>query len=159
MRFYGFSANELTTETDGNLPLDKDPKLAWALRHREFFPVDVNHAGKSALLRVPGFGVRNVQRILKIRRYRALTLSDLGKLKIAMNRARYFVVTADHNPATTKLDDSTIAGTIRQAAPAACPFRSGQYRAIGMSYDRRQRHRFQVVARQRSKAAGRLRFA
>jgi putative DNA modification/repair radical SAM protein len=104
MRFYGFSANELTTATDGNLPLDKDPKLAWALRHREFFPVDVNHAGKAALLRVPGFGVRNVQRILKVRRYRGLTLSDLGKLKIAMNRARYFVVTADHNPSIQKLD-------------------------------------------------------
>jgi predicted DNA-binding helix-hairpin-helix protein len=104
MRFYGFSANELTTETDGNLPLDKDPKLAWALRHREFFPVDVNHAGKPALLRVPGFGVRNVQRILKIRRYHTLTLADLAKLKIAMNRARYFVVTADHNPALQKLE-------------------------------------------------------
>jgi putative DNA modification/repair radical SAM protein len=104
MRFYGFSAHELTTETDGNLPLDKDPKLAWALRHREFFPADVNHAAKSALLRVPGFGVRNVQRILKIRRYRSLTLSDLGKLKIAINRARYFVVTADNNPATRELE-------------------------------------------------------
>jgi len=104
MRFYGFSDNELTNETDGNLPLDQDPKLAWALRHREFFPVNVNHAGRSALLRVPGFGVRNVQRILKIRRYRALTVSDLGKLKVAMNRACYFVVTADHNPALQKLE-------------------------------------------------------
>jgi putative DNA modification/repair radical SAM protein len=104
MRFYGFSAHELTAEGDGNLALDKDPKLAWALRHREFFPVDVNRASKPALLRVPGFGVRNVQRILKIRHYRALTLSDLGKLKIAMNRARYFIVTADHNPAIQQLD-------------------------------------------------------
>jgi putative DNA modification/repair radical SAM protein len=104
MRFYGFSANELTTQTDGNLPLDKDPKLAWALRHREFFPVDVNRAGKAALLRVPGFGARNVQRILKIRRYRALTLRDLGKLKIALNRARFFVVAADHNPALQELE-------------------------------------------------------
>jgi putative DNA modification/repair radical SAM protein len=104
IRFYGFSATELTTETEPNLALDKDPKLAWALRHREFFPVDVNRAGKSALLRVPGFGVRNVQRILRIRRYRRLTMSDLGKLKVAMNRARSFVVTADHNPALQQLD-------------------------------------------------------
>lgn len=108
MRFYGFSAHELTAEGDGNLALDKDPKLAWALRHREFFPVDVNQASKPALLRVPGFGVRNVQRILKIRHYRALTLSDLGKLKIAMNRARYFIVTADHNPAVQQLDTARL---------------------------------------------------
>jgi predicted DNA-binding helix-hairpin-helix protein len=68
--------------------------------------VDVNAASKSALLRVPGFGVRNVQRILQIRHYRRLTLSDLGKLKIAMNRARDFIVTADHNPAVQLLDST-----------------------------------------------------
>ncbi len=104
MRFYGFSADELTTPSDRNLPLDKDPKLAWALRHRDFFPVDVNKAGKSALLRVPGFGVRNVARILQIRRYRALTLTDLAKLKISIKKAQYFVVTADQNPAAKQLD-------------------------------------------------------
>src|SRR5690349_10459941 len=108
MRFYGFSANELTTDAAGNLMLDKDPKLAWALSHRDFFPVDVNAAGKSALLRIPGFGVRNVQRVLQIRRYRRLTLSDLGKLKIAMNRARHFIITADHNPALQLLDSTRL---------------------------------------------------
>ena len=104
MRFYGFSAEELTAERDGNLPLDKDPKLAWALRHRDFFPVDVNKAGRAALLRVPGFGVRNVKRILQIRRYRALTLADLAKLKVPVKRASFFIVTADHNPAVRQID-------------------------------------------------------
>ncbi len=104
MRFYGFSADELTTAQDRNLPLDKDPKLAWALRNREFFPVDVNKAGQTALLRVPGLGVRNVKRILKIRRYRALTLSDLGRLKISVRKAQFFIVTADHNPAAKQID-------------------------------------------------------
>ncbi len=104
MRFYGFSAEELTTENERNLPLDKDPKLAWALRHREFFPVDVNKAGQRALLRVPGFGVRNVKRILQIRRYRALTLTDLAKLKVPVKRASYFIVAADHNPAARQID-------------------------------------------------------
>ena len=104
IRFYGFSADELTTQEDRNLNLDKDPKLAWALRHREFFPIDVNKAGKSALLRVPGFGVRNVKRILQIRRYRSMTLTDLAKLKIPINRAKFFVVTADQNPAQHKID-------------------------------------------------------
>ncbi len=102
MRFYGFTADELTTEGERNLPLDKDPKLAWALRNREFFPVDVNKAGKAALLRVPGFGVRNVTRILKMRRYRKLTLTDLAKLKISVKKSQFFVVTADHNPAANR---------------------------------------------------------
>lgn len=108
MRFYGFTADELTTQEDRNLPLDRDPKLAWALRHREFFPVDVNKAGKSALLRIPGFGVRNVQRILQVRRYRSLSLADLAKLKIVVKRARYFVVTTDHNPAIRHLDKEAL---------------------------------------------------
>ena len=104
MRFYGFRAEELTTVADRNLALDRDPKLAWALRHREFYPVDVNKAGKAALLRVPGFGVRNVKRILQIRRYRAISLADLGKLKCAVNRAKFFVVTSDHNPSAHDID-------------------------------------------------------
>lgn len=108
MRFYGFSPEELTDATDRNLPLEKDPKLAWALRHREFFPVNVNKAARTALLRVPGFGVRNVNRILQIRRYRALTLADLGKLKVSVKKARYFVVTADHNPAAKAIDSACL---------------------------------------------------
>lgn len=104
MRFYGFSPDELTDGNDRNLPLEKDPKLAWALRHREFFPVDVNKAGRGALLRVPGFGVRNVKRILQIRRFRSLTLTDLGKLKISVKKSKFFVVTADHNPSVKAID-------------------------------------------------------
>ncbi len=110
LRFYGFSPNELTTEADRNLPLDKDPKLAWALRHREFYPIDVNKAGKAALLRVPGFGVRNVKRILKMRRYRSLTLADLAKLRISIKKCQYFVVMADHNPATAQIDTQSLPG-------------------------------------------------
>jgi len=111
MRFYGFAAEELTVSGEhGNLPLDKDPKLAWALRHREFFPVDVNKAGKAALLRVPGFGVRNVGRILKIRRYRALTLADLAKLKISIQKSQFFIVTADSNRAPQQIDSAKLPG-------------------------------------------------
>jgi predicted DNA-binding helix-hairpin-helix protein len=104
MRFYGFTADELTTEQDRNLPLDKDPKLAWALRNREFFPVDVNKAGQAALLRVPGFGVRNVKRIIKVRRYRKLTLADLAKLRVSVKKSQFFIVTADHNPSAHEID-------------------------------------------------------
>jgi predicted DNA-binding helix-hairpin-helix protein len=84
MRFYGFHANELTTSDQPNLSLDKDPKLAWALRNRGFFPVDINTAPKEALLRVPGLGVRNVKKILKMRRFHRFRLEDLARLKAAV---------------------------------------------------------------------------
>jgi putative DNA modification/repair radical SAM protein len=115
IRFYGFSAEELTTPGERNLPLDKDPKLAWALRHRDFFPVDVNKAGKAALLRVPGFGVRNVQRILEVRRYRSLSLADLAKLKISVKKVRYFVVAADHNPSVHEIDSVKLPKKLQMA--------------------------------------------
>jgi predicted DNA-binding helix-hairpin-helix protein len=98
MRFYGFEAAELTTADAPDLSEARDPKLAWALRHREFFPVDINRAGRSALLRVPGLGVRNVQRIVSIRRYHPLTLADLAKLRVPLRRAAHFLLTADSSP-------------------------------------------------------------
>ncbi len=72
MRFYGFDANEIVSGEDRNLSLDIDPKLAWALANRHFFPVDVNRASREELLRIPGIGVRNVKRILQIRKYKGL---------------------------------------------------------------------------------------
>ena len=104
MRFYGFENEELTASPDGNLPLDIDPKLDWALRHREFFPVDVNRADRVALLRVTGLGVRNVDRILKIRKYRALTLADLRTLRVPVSRARNFLITAEKPASPDRLD-------------------------------------------------------
>ncbi len=104
LRFYGFTTAEIFDSTERNLPLDKDPKLAWALRHREFFPVDINAAPREALLRVPGLGVRNVQRIIRARRYRRLSLDDVRKLGAAVNRAKFFVVARDHNPELHALD-------------------------------------------------------
>jgi putative DNA modification/repair radical SAM protein len=102
MRFYGFAVEELTEEP--NLPLDMDPKLAWALRHREFFPVDVNRAPRSVLLRVPGLGVRNVDRIVQVRRHRSLTSADLQRLRVPMSRAQFFLLTADRTASPRMLD-------------------------------------------------------
>jgi predicted DNA-binding helix-hairpin-helix protein len=95
MRFYGFDAAELTTPEERNLPLHADPKLAWALRNRAFFPVDVNEASKEALLRVPGLGAQTVKRILKIRRYHRLDEGDLVKLRVPIERARYFLIAGE----------------------------------------------------------------
>jgi putative DNA modification/repair radical SAM protein len=104
MRFYGFGARELTTASQPNLPLDIDPKLAWALRNRGSFPIDVNRAPKHQLLRVPGLGARNVDRILSLRRLHRVRLDDLARLRVVLRKARPFVVTADHNPDALRLD-------------------------------------------------------
>jgi putative DNA modification/repair radical SAM protein len=98
MRFYGFDLNELTTAQAPNLDLKIDPKTAWALRHPEVFPVDVNVATRELLLRVPGLGQRSVERILRSRRLHRLTLEDLRTLGIRLTLARPFVVTTDWRP-------------------------------------------------------------
>lgn len=99
LRFYGFRLDELAPPTQPHLPLDIDPKLAWALRNRGLFPVDIHRAPRELLLRVPGLGVRTVDRLLRIRRIRRLTLADLQRLRVPLRKARGFIITADHRPA------------------------------------------------------------
>jgi putative DNA modification/repair radical SAM protein len=98
MRFYGYEASELTSEAEPSLSLTEDPKSVWARTHPEYFPVDVNTAPKESLLRVPGIGYRNVERILKIRRYHALLIEDLKKLNVRVKSAMPYLVTVDHLP-------------------------------------------------------------
>lgn len=114
IRLYGFKANEITAGVkDENLDLEKDPKLAWALRHRDFFPLDVNKVAAHKLLRVPGLGVRNVSRILNIRRFHQIKLADLAKLRVRLNHAKWFVITADHNPNVFALDGEKLEEKIK----------------------------------------------
>ena len=91
MRFYGFRAEEIADEQTPRLDLDIDPKLAWALRHPEFFPVDVNRADYEALLRVPGVGVKSARLIVSSRRYRTLTMQSLRQIGVVMKKAQYFI--------------------------------------------------------------------
>lgn len=98
MRFYGFDVAEITSEAQPDLSLEVDPKLAWALRHPATFPLDLNRAPRELLLRVPGLGVRNVDRILRVRRWHRLTLADLTRLRVPLAKTLPFVVTADHIP-------------------------------------------------------------
>lgn len=114
MRFYGFGANEIVSDRQQNLDLTMDPKLAWALQNRGRFPVDVNRAGKNQLLRIPGIGVRNVERILQIRRLRRLRLADLTKLRIPMKRTKPFVITADYNPDALRIDRNDLEARVIQ---------------------------------------------
>jgi putative DNA modification/repair radical SAM protein len=108
LRFYGFKAEEILPEANANLDLNMDPKLAWGLRNRNFFPVDVNKATKETLLRVPGLGVKNVLKIIEMRRFRKLRLEDLGKMHIAINRVKYFITALDFSPALKQLDSSRL---------------------------------------------------
>lgn len=100
MRFYGFKPAEVASAADasGMLPLDIDPKLAWALKFRESFPVDVNRAPKEQLLRVPGLGTKAVDRILSSRRWRNLRLADVARLTLSIAKVRPFITTADWRP-------------------------------------------------------------
>ena len=98
MRGYGFKAAELLPDA-GNLALDIDPKLAWALAHREQFPVDLNLAEESMIARVPGIGLRNAKRIVELRRLRRIRYVDLTRLKCSMKKIAPFIVTADYRPA------------------------------------------------------------
>src|SRR4051812_201949 len=95
MRFYGFAPNEVQGATDaqGMLPLDIDPKLAWALNHRDCFPVDVNRAPKELLWRVPGLGTKAVERILASRKWRKLRLDDVARLTLSIAKVRPFITT------------------------------------------------------------------
>jgi putative DNA modification/repair radical SAM protein len=108
LRFYRFRVDELTTADAPNLDLTMDPKLAWALRNRAEFPVDLNRAGRGRLLRIPGLGVRTVERILSIRRFHRIRLDDLVKLRVPFKRVRPFVLCDDHNPDALMIDAANL---------------------------------------------------
>ncbi len=99
LRFYGFGVDEITAaRPDGNLDLELDPKLAWALQNRALFPVDVNRASKDMLLRVPGFGTRTVGRILSTRKHRGLRYGDLLQMGAPVKKAQPFIIARDWTP-------------------------------------------------------------
>jgi putative DNA modification/repair radical SAM protein len=114
MRFYGFDAPEIFDQSDGMLDLDVDPKLAWALKHREQFPVDVNRGSREQLLRVPGLGTRSVDRILAARTVQKVRLEDLRRLRIPIQRVLPFVKLPG-NAAGKSLDSEKLAGMLRPA--------------------------------------------
>ena len=99
MRFYGFDADEIASATrDGNLDLEVDPKLAWALANRHLFPLDVNRAERENLLRVPGLGTKTVARILTTRRHRSLRYDDLRRMGANLKQAKPFITLLDWRP-------------------------------------------------------------
>lgn len=90
LRFYGFSVEEIVPEGE-NLPMEYDPKCAWALRNMHLFPVEINRAPLEMLLRVPGIGSRNAYKIIEARKYNTLTFESLQKMRVALKRAQHFI--------------------------------------------------------------------
>jgi putative DNA modification/repair radical SAM protein len=91
MRFYGFQVNEIVNSQQPLLDLDIDPKLSWAIRNMQVFPLDVNTADLHLILRVPGVGVQSAQKIVSARKFGKLNWDHLKKMGIAVNRAKYFI--------------------------------------------------------------------
>ncbi|SDL22696.1 putative DNA modification/repair radical SAM protein [Kriegella aquimaris] len=114
MRFYGFKVEELLNSEHPNLDKDIDPKLGWALRNLDLFPVDINRADKSLLARIPGIGMQSVAKILNARQFRRLNWEHLKRIGIAINRARYFIVCDSRHWEYRDLPAEKIKGMILQ---------------------------------------------
>ncbi len=95
MRFYGFHVNELLNDANPHLDIDIDPKLSWALRNMQCFPVDINVAAYKVILRVPGIGVGSAKKIVQARKFGKLRIDQLQKIGVAYNRAKHFIKCAD----------------------------------------------------------------
>jgi len=91
MRFYEFKVDEIVDDAFPNLDLEIDPKLAWALRHPEHFPVDINKADYTQILRIPGIGVKTAKMIVVTRRYGRITSDSLKKMGVSLKKAQYFI--------------------------------------------------------------------
>lgn len=137
MRFYGFQAGELLSESRPDFNLMLDPKCDWAIRHLEYFPVEVNRADYHDLLRVPGIGVRSAQKIIASRRYGSLTFDDLKKMRVVLKRAQYFITCGGRTLYPVRLEESYILRNLtdpREALPAHSPSNGegGGYRQLSL---------------------------
>lgn len=111
MRFYGFESDEIVTGVDGLLDLAIDPKLSWALANRDRFPVDINAADRELLLRIPGLGVKTIDKLLMARRQRTLGLEDIARLTRSIEKCRPFIIARDWRPVV--LADAEIEARMR----------------------------------------------
>ncbi len=105
MRFYGFKADEILDSNMPFLDLEVDPKLSWALRHLDQFPVNLQTADYKMILRIPGIGVKTAMKIVSSRRFQVLNIDNLKKLGAAINRAKYFIDFSYGNPFLKHLTD------------------------------------------------------
>lgn len=108
LRYYHFQVSELLSEDRPDFNIFLDPKCDWALRHLEYFPVEINRASYQTLLRVPGIGYKSAERIVKARRLNRLTFNDLKKIGVVLKRALYFITCSGKMMYHTKMDENYI---------------------------------------------------
>ena len=108
LRFYGFAAKELLSEEKPNFNVYLDPKCDWAIRHLEYFPVEINRADYEMLLRVPGIGVKSAQRIMRARRSAKLDFDQLKRIGVVLKRAHYFITCNGKMLYHTKIEEDYI---------------------------------------------------
>jgi len=126
LRFYGFSAEEILSDDAPHLDESFDPKTAWALRHPEFFPVEINRADYATLLRVPGIGVVSAKRIVAARRFSLITQEGLKKIGVVIKRAKYFIICSGRSyekpdQSSTVIRQRLLLGEGSEAAVSALP--------------------------------------
>lgn len=114
MRFYYFHSEELFTETEPNLDLEFDPKMMYALRNIDKFPIEINKADYEELLRIPGLGVTSAQRIIRERKNAELSYDSLRKMKTVLKRAKYFITVKGKYYGNVKIEPETIRNELRQ---------------------------------------------
>jgi predicted DNA-binding helix-hairpin-helix protein len=115
LRFYDFKLDEiLQGTTDNMLDMDHDPKMAWALRNRHIFPIDLNKAEKKLLLRVPGLGARTVAKLISLRRFTKLRWLDLKKMRLPLQKMKPFIMVEDYHPAPHMLDSAYLPYMMKQ---------------------------------------------
>lgn len=120
IRSYGFQAQELLT-INSNLDLEIDPKLAWALNHRDLFPVDLNRAELHLIARVPGIGIKNAERIHALRLIRRVKYADLIRLRCSLKKAQPFITLDDWKPRQAEIDSQTLRQTLTNQSTAKLP--------------------------------------
>ena len=114
LRFYGFTVGELFGKGDGNLDPDVDPKVTWALRNLDQFPVEINRASYDMLMRVPGIGSTSAKRIIRQRRFAAVRYDDLKKMGVVLKRAKYFILCAGRYEGDRRFEPETIKHSMLQ---------------------------------------------
>lgn len=112
LRYYQFQVEELLSEDRPDFNIYLDPKCDWALRHLEYFPVEINRASYHTLLRVPGIGYKSAERIVKARRSNRLDFSDLKKIGVVLKRALYFITCSGKMMYNTKLEEDYICSNL-----------------------------------------------
>lgn len=145
LRYYKFEVSELLSEEHPDFNIFLDPKCDWALRHLEFFPVEINRASYQTLLRVPGIGYKSAERIVKARRTGTLTFEDLKKIGVVLKRALYFITCSGRMMYNTKLEENYICENLmRDKTQIPRDIRESGYKQLSF-FDRDMRLDFQLT--------------